>query len=276
MLKTFSLHPVYVLLRIFDRARALGIGDLPIEIRGWAREYVEPKFEYLPTVAETYTPCESHRDVYFKKVVRIYPQQTQGLTIGKTFHEVFLTPFRLIGKAELGGLTEALYEAKVKALEEVPREFLDAAKAAFDLAAKLVFDLIADGFPLPISVEPCLEGTLVGFSDVIRPDLVIASIPVEIVVGDKDIYVKRKELALAIYAMAIEALTCNPVNYGVLIMINPRTGKALMRAIPLTDDIRRQALRERDEVARIVSRKDDPGISSECPESCAYYAYCRR
>jgi len=42
----------------------------------------------------------------------------------------------------------------------------------------------------------------------------------------------------------------------------------------LTDDVRRAAIRERDETARIVSRKDDPGSGGRCPQSCPFYDYC--
>ncbi len=76
--------------------------------------------------------------------------------------------------------------------------------------------------------------------------------------------------------MAIEAYLGNPVNYGVMVLINPRVRAIQFRHVVLSDPLRREAIRERNEVARIVSRRDDPGPAPKCPpDSCPFRDACK-
>nr|KJR71915.1 MAG: hypothetical protein TU36_05210 [Vulcanisaeta sp. AZ3] len=267
---------VFVLLmfRLFTRVKVLGVGDLPIEVRGWSRDAVEVSYEYLPTVSETFSPCPTHRDAYLRRVVGVRVQFNGSLGVGRVLHDAFLTPFRLVYRVEVGSLIEGLAKAKSELLGSVPNDLINTASVVFDYGARLALDLRLDSFPLPVAVEPELDGALLGFSDVIKPDLVFGLIPIEVVVSDNQEYIGRKGLALAVYGMALEAMWGNPVNYGILININPKANSLIIKQIALTDNLRRAALKERDEVARIVSRKDDPGPSNTCPASCPLRDYC--
>jgi CRISPR-associated protein Csa1 len=263
------------MFRLFGRGRVLGFGDLPIEVRGWSREVSEVYYEYLPTVSETFTPCPTHRDAYLRRVVGVKAPVNNSLGVGRVLHDAFLTPFRVVSRLDAGSLIEGLAKAKGELLGSVPNDLVNVASVVYDFGARFAIDLRLESYPLPVAIEPELSGNLVGFSDVIKPDLVLGLIPVEVVVSDNQDYITRKEEALAVYAMALEAMWGNPVNYGILVVINPRTASLVTRQVVLTDDIRRAAIRERNEVARIVSRRDDPGPSPRCPQSCPFYDYCR-
>jgi len=263
-----------LMFRLFGRGRVLGLGDLPVEVRGWSREVSEVYYEYLPTVSETFTPCPTHRDAYLRRVVGVKAPANNSLGVGKVLHDAFLTPFKAVYRLDAGSLVEGLARAKGELLGSITNDLVGAASVVFDYGARFAMDLKLESFPLPVAVEPELSGSLVGFSDVIKPDLVLGMIPVEVVVSDNQDYIARKEEALAVYAMALEAMWSNPVNYGILVIINPRTASLIARQVVLTDDVRRAAIRERDETARIVSRKDDPGSGGRCPQSCPFYDYC--
>ncbi len=64
----------------------------------------------------------------------------------------------------------------------------------------------------------------------------------EVVVSENPDYLVRKELALAVYGMAIEAYLGNPVNYGVMVLINPRVRAVQFKHVVLSDQLRREAL----------------------------------
>ena len=251
--------PPAMLVRVFDRVKVLNIGDLPIEVRGWSQDVREVAFEYLPTVSEVFTPCLTHRDVYIRRVLNIQPRVNDALAIGRLLHEAYLAPFRLLNRASRGSVIDELAELKAKILNDLPGEVAEFGKVVFEEASRVVMDVIYDGYPLPISVEPQLEGSIIGFSDGIKPDLLVGLIPVEVAVTDNQDYIARKELALTAYALAIEAYLGNPVNYGILIVLNPTLRSIQYRQVILSDPLRRSVLRERDEVARIVARKDGPG-----------------
>lgn len=251
-----------------------GVGDLPIEVRGWSREVSDVGFEYLPTVSETFSPCPTHRDVYLRHVVGVHMKPNDAINVGRLLHEVFLSPFRLINRVEPGSLVDELYRLKQGVIGQMPDGLREFSARVFDYSASLLMNIALGEYPMPVSVEPQLEGTLIGFSDVIRPDLVIGAIPLEVVVTDNEEYLSRKELALAAYALAIEAYLGNPVNYGILISLNVKLGKISLRPIMIDDTYRRSVIRERNEVARIVVRRDDPGIASKCPETCPFREYC--
>lgn len=260
--------------RVLGRVRLFGVGDLPVEVRGWSKEVVDIGFEYLPSVSEVFSPCPTHRDVYLRRVVGVQVRPNEAINVGRALHEVFLSPFRLINRVGLGRLVDELYGLKQEVVKQVPSDLVDFASYVFDYAAGLLMDFVVGEYPVPISVEPQLDGTLIGFSDIIKPDLLIGLIPVEVVVSDNNEYLSRKELALTAYGLAVEAHVNNPVNYGVLITLNPKLGRIQPRLVVFDDSYRRSVIRERDEVARIIVRKDDPGVAPKCPESCPLRDHC--
>jgi len=109
------------MFRLFGEGRILGLGDLPIEVRGWSREVSEVYYEYLPTVSETFTPCPTHRDAYLRRVVGVKAPVNNSLGVGRVLHDAFLTPFKVVYRLDAGSLlngegfvaAEILVKAKI-------------------------------------------------------------------------------------------------------------------------------------------------------------------
>ena len=146
------------------------------------------------------------------------------------------------------------------------------------MGVALALQVVVDG-DLPVSVEPSVPGGSVGFADVVRPDLLVGLIPVEVVFGSPEtLYGSRKELAVAAYGLAVEAWTGNPVDYGVVVYVRDVGGMPALdwRVVVLDDGLRRRVLRERDETAMIVDEGFDPGPGDPkvCPEWCPFRGVC--
>jgi len=253
---------------VWERARALGAGELAVELRGWRGELVGPRRRFTPTVSEVCSPCPTKRDVYLSRVVGVRPEG-DALRVGAHLHSVFLEPVRM---ALSGRLTLELLAARKAALQRGLSGWLRRRVGeVFEVAAALALAWLHDGRRLPVAVEPELPGSPIGFSGLVRPDLLVASVPVEFVLGNS---VGRKELAVAAYGMALEAAAHVPVNFGVVAQV-PASGGVSWRLVLLDDELRRRLLDARDEVARIVEEGEDPGPASSCSESCPWGWACR-
>ena len=143
----------------------------------------------------------------------------------------------------------------------------------YDLGAILALQARVDG-DIPLRVEPPIPGAAVGLSDTVRPDMLVGFIPVEVTAAAPgSTYGARKELQLAGYALAVEAWTGVPVDYGVVVYVGRRgdTPHLDWKVVVIDDPLRRSFLRERDEVAMIVENRVDPGVAeSGCPPWCPY------
>ena len=181
------------MFRLFDRGGVLGFGDLPIEVRGWSREVSEVYYEYLPTVSETFTPCPTHRDAYLRRVVDAKAPVSNSLGVGRVLHDAFLTPFRVVSRLDAGSLVEGLAKAKGELLGSVSNGLVNVVGVVYDFGVRFAVDLRLGSYPLPVAIELGLGGSLVGFSCVIRPGLVLGLIPVEVVVSDNQDYIAREE-----------------------------------------------------------------------------------
>ena len=253
---------------VWEKVRALGAGDLVVELRGWRWGVVGPRRSFMPCVYEVCSPCPTRRDVYLRRVMGV---RAGGgvLRAGRAVHEAFLTPFRVAVSRELS--SELLSSLKGRVLRGVDGWIRKAVSRVFDYAASLASRWVIDGRSPPVSVEPCFPGSPIGLSDVVRPDLVVGVVPVEVVLGNG---FGRKRLALAAYAMSIEACTSTPVNYGVVLAVS-REGSARWRVVLVDDALRREFLDVRDSVARLVEEGDDPGVADSCPDTCPWGWACR-
>ena len=153
----------------------------------------EVDFEYLPTVSETFSPCPTHRDTYARRVLNLQPRINDSLSIGKALHELFLAPLRLVNRVSAGDVIEELSSLKAQLLSDLPKDLVGFGKVVFETSSRVLMDLVYDGYPIPMTIKPSLEGTVIGFSDVIRPDLVIGSVPVEAVISDNPDHLAKKD-----------------------------------------------------------------------------------
>ncbi|UNQ73772.1 type I-A CRISPR-associated protein Cas4/Csa1 [Infirmifilum sp. NZ] len=252
---------------VWGKVRGVVAGDLVVELRGWRLEQVGARHGFMPTVSEVSSPCPTKRDAYLRRVRGLRPQGDGVLQVGRLLHEAFLEPFRLALRGRVS--VEEASRAKARLLRGAPRDLRAAASRVFDEAFALASAWGVGGARLPVAVEPELPGSLVGLSDTVRPDLLVGGVPVDFVTGNG---LERKELAVTAYALAVEALTSNPVNYGVVAQF--AGGRITWRTVVLDDSVRGRFLEARDYVARVVESREDPGVADDCPEWCPWRAVC--
>jgi len=258
--------------RVWDFIRSLGSdGAAYSEIRGWRFEYVSPRYRYRPSPSEVAGVCPSHRDVYLRRVAGVRPPRGREVLYGIYVHEFFLEPFRLVDRGVVGldELARGMWRLG-RRLGVRPDRFLE---RVYTVGASLALQSLVDG-DVPVRVEPQLPGAPVGLSDVVRPDLLVGFLPVEVTTaGPRSHYGGAKELQLAGYALALEAWTGFPVDYGVVLYVRRRdSGEPWLdwRVVVVDDSLRRRFLRARDEVAMIVDNGVDPGPAGECPLWCPF------
>jgi CRISPR-associated protein Csa1 len=107
----------------------------------------------------------------------------------------------------------------------------------------------------------------------VRADAVVHGVVLEVKVGAEEY--ERHALALAGYALAIEADEEVPVDAGLLIYISFNGGVKL-KAIPVAvgEGLRRAFLEERNRLMELMHSGADPGLSPACSARCPLYGYC--
>ena len=230
---------------VWDELRATA-GDFVVNTRGWDWGMVQPRFRARPSVSDVTSPCPTKRDVYLRRVLGMRAE-SQAMSKGKQVHEAFMAPFRDEEKSYDDPLLKRVYEeAKLRRAE-------------------------AEAEGIPVSVEPEIPGSPIGLSSVVRPDFLVGFIPVEVVYGNG---LERKKLAVTGYALALESWTGHPVDAAVIVVVTDR--KTYWNLVRVHEGLRRKFIEVRDEVARIVAEKDDPGASDECPQTCPFKGVCKR
>ena len=256
--------------RVWDTLRSLGSTGAPYaELRGWRFELVAPRYRYRPSPSELASPCPSRRDLYLRHVLHAEPPESSAYSYGVLVHEFLLEPFRLVrqGRSSVDDLAAGM-RGLARRLGARPTGFL---RRVYSLGAALALQSLIDP-GVPVSVEPTVPGAPVGLSDNLRPDLLVGLIPVEVTTSSPYSPWQRKELQLAGYALAIEAWTGVPVDYGVLLHVTRRGEEPRLewRVVGIDDPLRQRLLRARDEAAMIVENGVDPGPAAECPPSCPF------
>lgn len=229
---------------MWDELRA-SAGDLIVNTRGWDWGLIQPRFRARPSVSDVTSPCPTKRDVYLRKVLGV-KVETPSMIKGREVHEAFMAPFKGIEKEYEDSLLKRVYEeAKVRKAE-------------------------AEEEGIPVSVEPEIPGSPIGLSNVLKPDFLVGFIPVEIVYGNG---LERKKLAVTGYALAIESWTGHPVNAAVVVNVTEK--KTYWNLVLIHEGLRRKFLETRDEVARILQEKEDPGKAEACPSTCPFKEVCK-
>jgi CRISPR-associated protein Csa1 len=256
---------------VWDYIRATSEDGGYAELRGWKFELTGPKYYSRPSVSDVTSPCPTKRDVYLRRVLRLNVS-SPVLELGRVVHEVFLLPFRHRGR-DVGELLR-LFRRTVRGYEGLQgyRGYLE---EVFWKA--LTLSLISEEEQIPISVEPHIPGGSIGLSDFVKPDLMVGFIPVDLTLAFRGHSFERKELALAGYALAIEAWTGHPVDVGVIIGVSFNAGVRFMwKVVRIGDSLRRRFLEARDEVARMLDQREDPGLPPSCPHSCPFREVCMK
>ncbi len=249
---------------VWDFVRSLGEG-VGSEVRGWRFDFVGPRFRVRPSVSDVTSVCPTRRDVFLRRVGGLR-FESESMVFGRLVHEAFLFPFRVGG--EVSGLPFR-FERYLKSLKVdwgVRRVLRSVFEKSLELYAISRVDCV------PVSVEPYVPASPIGLSDHVRPDVLVGFIPVEVTTSFD---VERKEMALAAYALAVEAWVGHPVDYGVVAQILFNGGvRVNWRVITIDDILRRKFLDLRDSVARMLEYREDPGVADNCPSSCPFRGVC--
>jgi len=270
--------------------------DVGEELRGW--RWGEPPVAPPPlgvrlSVSEIVGGyCESRRDLYLRRVLRVRAEPNGSMKFGAYIHEVFRRSLiglrRLVEEGAASGWElirrfdgEALAREAAEAVgaEPDPRGVELARFLAVQVAARVdevasrsgADPLSVAARAVPLLAEYVVDGRPLGLT-LVRADAVVHGAVLEVKVGERS---DRHALALAGYALAIEADEEVPVDAGLLVYISFNGGVKLRAVpVPVGEGLRREFLEERNRLMELVHSGADPGVSPNCDGRCPLYAHC--
>lgn len=276
------------------------------ELRGWnwRNPPVAPLLESIELGVWEVTSkyCATRYDAYLYRILKVRPRPTKSILLGRAIHDLFVETFKFLKKAILEEprsgselycvLTSNRKKVVAHILELFPADLVDELNCnlnslynhlSLQISADydwlivespgIVRSSIADRF-LAISCERPIDGSRLGLSRWLMVDIYAPPISiVEVKTGSiRDFH----ELSLGGYALAMESSEYAPINFGQLMYVHLNSGiRILRKLVRVSDELRRQFLEERDKLMEILYHERDPGLPSDCPESCPYYFYCR-
>lgn len=267
--------------RLLRRAR-LSRGEVSPELRGWAydRPPVKPA-AYLGLALSdfAYGYCPTGRNLYLKYVLGERGAPGRELREGQILHSVLFKALEDYKRYAYSGASMS------PSLEDVPEELRPKAEALYRyvaarllgehqyvLAARLARSRDSAAFyAAPLSTQVAVDGFPLGLSHAVVDGVGLGAV-VEFKFGPA----QNVDVALAGYAMALEAEYGVPIDYGIYVQISIN-GSVEYRAVPfyLGDSAREKFLQARDEAVDIVASARDPGPAPQCPKTCPFYALCR-
>ena len=267
-------------------------GPIPTSVRGWQyrKNPVKPPVDgYLVSIhALTSSSCPNMRDIYLRYVEKISPQENELMVIGNKVHGAFRA---IVGLSRTlvssGGIEEAeeLLTALISKVERIEDERIRKLmkKLSFRVAHKVATYMeINDDTSIqnalnsvvPSSFEYVVDGSFIGLSKRLKVDAMIWGLPIEIKLGfTKD----RHKMAIAGYALALEASEGIPIDMGILTNVYLGNSKVKIQDsfIYISEDLRMRFIELRDEALDVIASGIDPQRPTACPESCYYYQICQ-
>ena len=282
--------------RLLPQAREVGVSP---ELRGW-EWYKPPLKPYHETFIPMYNVCSKYcdtgRDVYLRQVQKIEGESNYNITLGLAVHKTVSQAFSYAKK----GLFEVKFEEwwvknaeeRLKKKVEPLTGIKERCKAAWDFvqaSAKASYlnatsqqpyatkeNLLASS--IPFLTEHRLSGRLLGLSGLLGIDCYdyLHCIVFDIKVGIKDIK-ENLRLYPTGYALVLESNYEIPIDIGCTVYVTFRNTKVLIRRdlFIINDDLRSWWIEERDNKAKMVAEKIDPGIPKECWPNCMYIKICK-
>jgi len=266
------------------------------ELRGWRWDsppVAPPPLGVRVSVSEIAGGvCETRRDVYLRRVAGVEGRPSRAVKYGAYIHEVFRLSLKRLRRLVEDGVASGWELLQAFDAEEVAKEAAAAAEFEPDvrgvkLARWLAVQVAArvdevrsrshvDADSLaaravPMWTEYVVDGRPLGLTYV-RADALAFDVVVEVKVGAES---PRHELAVAGYALALEADEEVPVERGLLLYVHVNdVVKVRAKPVVIGDSLRRLFLEERDSLMELVSSRRDPGLAPRCPDSCPFFAYC--
>jgi len=283
--------------RIRALRKLLETNGISEDLRGYAWESppVEPINDVKISVSDLNGLCPTKRDAYVKYVLKEKPQLNQYMLKGMAYHKVIRETLVSLKKAIYSGCDtgEQIVEkffSDTRIPERICGKLGVEASEYIKLYRYIVLQISAKvdevlskypdaddenivGHAIPPFVERKIDGSPVGLSRYLSLDVFT---PYSVIMDFKSGYERNEHmLSLTGYALALEADNEADVNFGFLIYI--RVDKNVhfrQKGFLVGDELRREFLEVRDEIAEIVDSGIDPGRPVECPEYCFYFGVC--
>ncbi len=299
--------------RLARELRALPKVEVSDELRGWSWEespVTTTQSRLLGVSDITSGFCPTGRDLYLRYVEVVRGKDNPTLQMGRLVHEVFEAAVEEAKKSVYltwpdtdGDRVEEVMRAAGEALgRRILRKYdlLDPEVAAWvfrklwgmavrtysaavDEARTKSRYLRLDSLvhaAVPVIAEFPIDGSVIGLSRALRVD---AFLPPNLMMELKTREPRRVfELALAGYALAMEAQYGFPVNHALLtyVWVRPESREVIVRPkiVMISEDLRQDFIDARDERREIIEYGVDPGKprGGECPHECPYRHYCLR
>ncbi len=276
-------------LRRLHRLRAAD----PVEerLRGWNWKDppLRPRYDFQLGVSEVaYRYCPTRRDLFVRRVLGIQARPSRPMLKGRVVHAAFHLSANDLMRLVLGdgvNVVDAVAALMSDALERGKRvlELAGVAEPDAELerfAARVYRRMVLEwgGWILETRSPPWLtewevDGSLLGLSKRLRVDALAFGVVVEVKYGRwSDSY----PVALAGYALALEANLETPFDYGLVIMVNGDGSRLEIEPVYIGNEEREAFIRARDEAAEMIASKSDPGRPHSCPDSCPFRPVCPR
>ncbi len=285
------------LSRVLRRLHQYTYSD-PIEDewRGWRWDQppLRPRAYFGLSMGDVvYRYCSTRRIVWLRHVkgVKQPPGLHRQLQIGSIVHKVFHIANRTFLEASVhySDPCEVFDYMNKKGLEYFRDEGIDLVDEqwSWNLYRRLAHSYVgamslrtiwhpgSRGYEGMIWItEHHVDGSMLGLSQNLRVDAFGEGVVVEIKYGKP---MDFHRLALAGYALALEANYEVPVNYGIIIYVNGvPEAQPRISAKPyyLSTSLRKFFIDERDEVIDLLLSEREPPKPLNCPESCPFYSVC--
>ncbi|BFH74699.1 type I-A CRISPR-associated protein Cas4/Csa1 [Sulfurisphaera javensis] len=273
------------ILRQLRRLHSYRASD-PIEeeLRGWnyTTPPIKPRRYFSLSMGDVaYRYCDTKRDVYLRKVLKVSPETNSYLALGSSVHAILSYLSQEIVKLSSYKAWEIL-EILLRKAERVTKDLCpNFYKYCLNVYKAFLVDFISDfsdstGF-LPIISEFKVDGSPLGLSSKLSIDAITQmSLVLEAKVGNSQDFHK---LALAGYALALESAVELPIDFGALLYINgvnKESPEFKVEVYYISSDLRKMFLDYRDEVIDLIAEGKDPGVSLNCSQSCPFLSYCKK
>lgn len=250
------------------------------EYRGWNWDAppLRPRAYLGLGVSEVaYKYCPTRRDVFLRRN-GVQGVKTQSLINGELAHAVFHYAAEDARKLLLVGLSgwEVYDSLRPKAASSLRRRGIDVKLYPWllDLYNRLLLGFCAEESPLYLS-EHRVDGSTLGLSKNLRVDgLMDMGVVLEVKLGKPQDFHKY---ALAGYALALEADTEVPVDYGLIVYLEVFENRRVLfnwEPVYLSPALRASFIESRDELIDILLSGREPPKAKACPESCPFIGVC--
>lgn len=278
-----------VLLKWLRALRYLAEGyPVEPELRGWSWQFppVRPRSYLGLSVQDVASYCPTRRDTWLRRAAGLRAQPTLPMKVGLEVHGVMTSVTSILRRHLFSGSNPAALSRGVERAIESHAKNCPTSECAHVVRGvgwltyhTLVSDWLWSSYgamPVPAMAlfsELKVDGSPIGLSSGMRVDAIpMANVVVDLKTGKKS---EVHEVALAAYALTLEASLEVPVDYGLLVYTWWNgTLQVETKGVYIGPDLRKSFLDARDEVVDMLLSKREPPRAVDCPQTCPYLEVC--